>query len=172
MSAPLRVVFLCTGNAARSVMATTMARAADRADLEIVGAGTHSIEGLPMSTRTRKSLAQFDLSDIHHRSHQLTAEDAADADVIVAFEKLNVLYVRRTFPDAAARTGTIRRIEDLLPTGDETFATRLATLNLAAVELEPWEEVIDPAGGDQDIFNACATQVHDLVTSLLPRLRR
>ena len=34
-----------------------------------------------------------------------------------------------------------------------------------------WEEVVDPAGGDQDVFDACATTISDLVDALLPRLR-
>lgn len=167
---PLRVVFLCTGNAARSVMATTMARALDREDLEIRGAGTHSIEGLPMSTRTRTALAELNLADIDHRSHQLTEQDAEWADVIVAFEKLNVLYVRRTFPAAAARTATIRRLDELLSNEAEPFADRITAMNLGTVELAPWEEVIDPAGGDQAVFHACAAEVQSLVVSLLGRI--
>ena len=55
------VCFLCTGNAARSVMARAMF--ADRAPgWSAVGAGTLVLEGLPMSRRTRIALA---LSLIH-----------------------------------------------------------------------------------------------------------
>ena len=45
------LLFVCTGNAARSVMASTMMKAQNLTH-EIDGAGTFSISGLPMSQRT------------------------------------------------------------------------------------------------------------------------
>ena len=44
-------------------------------------------------------------------------------------------------------------------------------MDLAEVTIEEWEEVVDPAGGDQDVFDACATTISDLVDSAMPRLR-
>ena len=38
------------------------------------------------------------------------------------------------------------------------------------VELEPWEDVVDPAGGDLDVFVACAREIADLLHELIPRL--
>ena len=60
------LLFVCTGNAARSVMAATMMRDMT-STLEIRGAGTFSIPGLPMSQRTREALAGMNLSDPEHR---------------------------------------------------------------------------------------------------------
>jgi hypothetical protein len=44
--------------------------------------------------------------------------------------------------------------------------TRIKSLELATVELEPWEDVEDPAGGDVEVVAACARQVLDLTTAL------
>ncbi len=64
------VLWVCTGNAARSVMAVTMTRA--RAPhLEVRGAGTFSLPGLPMSQRTRNALADLGLSDPQLRQRRL-----------------------------------------------------------------------------------------------------
>ena len=46
----------------------------------------------------------------------------------------------------------------------------MAALRLAEVELEPWEDVDDPAGGDLPEFEACAREIHDLVAVLASAL--
>ena len=46
----------------------------------------------------------------------------------------------------------------------------MAALSLEAVQLEAWEDVADPAGGDLDVFVACARELLHLVSDLAPRL--
>jgi len=81
-----------------------------------------------------------------------------------------VAYVRRTHPEAAAKTATLRRLARDLAPGDESLAARVAALDLAATELEAWEDVVDPAGGDLPEFEACAQEIRDLITALAPAL--
>ena len=48
----------------------------------------------------------------------------------------------------------------------------LAGLHLDTVELGPaWEDVLDPAGGDLEVFEACAKEIADLLHVVIPRLR-
>lgn len=162
------VVFLCTGNAARSVMATIMTRARTDA-VTVSGAGTHSIEGLPMSQRTRVALLAFDLSDFDHRSHQLTSEDVELADLIVAFEPNHISYVRKHHPDGAAKTAMLPRLARDLP-GAGSLLDRIEALGLATTEPEDWEEVVDPAGGEQDVFHASAGEIYGFLDELIPAL--
>ena len=49
------ILFLCTGNATRSVLAGAALRA-HAPQLEVMTAGTLSIDGLPMSWRTQSGL--------------------------------------------------------------------------------------------------------------------
>lgn len=108
-----RLLYVCTGNAARSVMATVITR--HRSDLfEVAGAGTHVVEGCPMGMRTRRSLEALGLSDPTHRSTQLRFGNAEWADLIVTMEPGHVEYVRRVMPEHAHKTVTLRRLVKML----------------------------------------------------------
>lgn len=142
--------------------------ARERSDRVVTrGAGTLSIPGLPMSQRTREALAAFDLRDPDHRSNQLEDIDMRWADLVLAFEPQHVRHVRKHHPEGAAITASLKRLVRDLPGTSGTFAERIAALDLANVEVGDWEEVIDPAGGDQDVFHACANEVSLLVDQFL-----
>ena len=75
----------------------------------------------------------------------------------------HVEWVRRTHPEAADRTITLHRlVRDLAPPG-EPLPSRLELLAPATVDLEPWEEVADPAGGELADYLACAEEVGGLI---------
>jgi len=162
------LVVVCTGNAARSVMAGAIL-AARAPELTVTTAGTHVVEGMPMSWRTRDALKSIGVEVPNHRSRQLADAHVETADIVVGFACEHVGYIRRTHPGAAARTGTMRRlVRDLA--ADGPLPDRLLALDLAAVELESWEDVIDPAGGDLDDFIECARDISDLCDQLVDRL--
>jgi protein-tyrosine-phosphatase len=136
----------------------------------ITTAGTLVVEGQPMSWRTRAAIESVGLDVPEHRSRQATGAELARAELVIALAPEHVHWVRRAHPEAGARTATLRRlVRDLRP-APPSLAQRVALLHLDAVDLGPWEEVVDPGGGDADRFAACAVEVTDLVADLAPRL--
>jgi protein-tyrosine phosphatase len=164
-----QVLFLCTGNAARSVMAG-VALAERRSDLQIETAGTLSVDGLPISWRTRAALSHVGLPWPQHASRQVVRAHLHAADVVIGLAPEHVDWVRREHPDMAGRTATLIRLVKQLPPAGLPLGDRLATLQLASVELGDWEEVVDPGGGEVETFMTCAREVVDLVDDLAPLL--
>ena len=153
------MLFVCTGNATRSVIAAALTRR-ERPDWRIDSAGTWAIPGLPSSRRTLAALESVGVSAPGHRSTTLTREHLAATDLVVAFEADHVMHIRRMEPRVAVHTATLPRL--LLP--DWPGA------DLAAEDPRAWTEVDDPAGGDVDDFVRCARDIDAQLGLLLPRL--
>ena len=165
----MHVVTLCTGNAARSVMAGAILRE-HVPGLKVTTSGTHVIEGMPMSWRTRDAIASLGLEVPNHRSRQATLQELDNADLVIALAREHVMWMRRVHPTAAPRTATLKRLARDLPNDGGPLFERLAPMRLHEVQLEPGEDVVDPAGGDLDVFLDCAREIADLLHELIPRL--
>lgn len=156
-----RLLFVCTGNATRSVIAEALVRR-DRPDWPVFSAGTWAIPGLPSSRRTLAALDAVGVAAPGHRSRTLNATHLQDADLVIAFEQAHIAFIRKRFPEAAAYSATLPRL--LLP-GDAWIPP-----DFADEPLRDWPEVEDPAGGEVDEFIACAQRIALDVQALLPRL--
>ncbi|MHB8262688.1 MAG: arsenate reductase/protein-tyrosine-phosphatase family protein [Acidimicrobiales bacterium] len=175
------VLMLCTGNAARSVMAEVVLQSM-RDDILISSAGTLAIEGQPLSIRTRSALEHMAMPvPFHHRSRELSLEDTSGADLIVAMAREHVRYVRRYYPEAASRTATLRWLAEELPAGSEPLSERLGRLCIESVDLEEMEDVADPAevtapssadriAAEIRVYVECALEIRDLVAKLECRI--
>jgi protein-tyrosine-phosphatase len=127
-----------------------------------------------MGMRTRTALTripELDGADFRrHRSRQVHGVDLVRAELVVVMEADHVRFVRRRFPDAAAKTATIRRLCADLPTAPPPLVDRVAALRLADVEVDDTEDVIDPAGHEGDFYAACADELWALCGQLVELL--
>jgi low molecular weight protein-tyrosine phosphatase len=101
----VKVVFVCWGNICRSPIAERVAEraAADAGltDVEFTSAATSREEiGAPIDPRARRVLAAHGYRADDHAAHQITADEIADADLVVAAEQLHVDRMLRIAPDA------------------------------------------------------------------------
>ena len=138
--------------------------------LRVTTSGTHVIEGMPMSWRTRDAIEGLGLAVPFHRSRQATPEELDSADLVIALAREHVAWMRRAHPSAAPRTATLKRLARDLGEGPGHLAGRVEALRLAELDLEEWEDVVDPAGGDVDVFHDCAREIAGLVHALATRL--
>lgn len=163
------ILFLCTGNASRSVMGAA-ALARRRPELPIVTAGTLVLEGLPMSTRTRQAMLRAGLEPPEHRSRQATGLLLAESALVIAAAPEHVAWIHREHPEHAARTATLIHLVRNLSTERSPLVDRVARLGLDAHRPGPDEEIVDPGGGELDLYVSVARQIVSLVDELAERL--
>lgn len=163
------ILFLCTGNASRSVIAGA-ALARRRPDLAIATAGTLVLEGLPMSTRTRSALLDVGLDAADHRSRQATAAMLEASSLVIAAAPEHVAWIRREHPGHVTRTATLIHLVRHLSTYRAPLEARVEELDLDGHVPRPDEEIVDPGGGEADLYVTVARQIVTLVDDLADRL--
>jgi len=89
---------------------------------------------------------------------------------VVVMEADHVRFVRRQFPDAAAKTATIRHLCGALPPSPPSLGKRVASLGLGEVELSDRDDVLDPAGAEGDVYAACVDELWELCRTLVSLL--
>lgn len=143
----MHVIFLCWGNICRSPMAERVARklAADRGlDVVFTSAATSTEElGAPIDRRAAAVLTEAGYDADHHVAHQISRNEAEQADLIVAMEQLHLDRLRRIAPgvrgvlmsdyDPQARPGD--EVPDPWYGPDSGFRTTLHTLQRAVPHL-------------------------------------
>ncbi len=169
-----RILFVCTGNVCRSVIAERLARRGIRARLggeagrfRVTSAGTASRCGSPMHPYTMQALSRLGADTDGFRSRQLTAGDIDEADLILSADLAHrdgVLVMR---PGASRRTYLLREFARLAAaispaTARDTGGQARSTVTAAArirgrvPYVDPAaDEIADPAA-DPEAFLDCA----------------
>jgi protein-tyrosine phosphatase len=185
------ILFVCTANICRSVIAERLARRGLRARLggdargfRVTSAGTACLKGCPVHPYTAQALTWLGADAEGIASQQLTAADIDTADLILAVGQQHRNQVIAMRPGASRRAYLLREFARLAASApgsaDDLSAVEQARQLVAEVAMlrgrvayvEPAEDEIPDPVATAEAFLNCARVIDAAVSDVLDALSR
>ena len=136
-------------------------------DIDARSTGTHAWSGRAATIDGRRVMAELGVPIDDHRTLELDRELMDWADLVICLATEHLREVRRHYPDAAAKTFTLKGFLEILPSLPECDDTK-AWLTAAADEQRVADavaspDVDDPFGERVAAYRRVATEIESLI---------
>ena len=151
-----RILFVCTGNSCRSVMAAgLMQHMLQRAGIDtmsVESAGVFAIDGMNPTRETQRVLQEIGVDCSSHRARGLTVDMAQSADLILVMEPFQAEEILRRIPNVKGKVHLLK------PYG------------LADGELAGNPGIPDPIGKPLEVYEVCFAEIREAVERIAKSL--
>lgn len=111
-----KILFVCTGNSCRSVMAEALLRdyleRKERTDVQVLSAGTNTMDGIGPTLETVEVMWNEGVDVSHHAGQQLTPELVSHADLILCMEDYHRQQVLEMDPGAEPKVHLLKTFQN------------------------------------------------------------
>ncbi|WP_029422271.1 low molecular weight protein arginine phosphatase [Alicyclobacillus macrosporangiidus] len=161
----MHLLFVCTGNTCRSPMAAFFAQAEiQRRSLPwtVESAGLYAAEGMPMTPAAADALTRRHIPLAPHRSQPVRPDLVEKADVILVMTQSQAKDLESRFPEAKDKIRLLGGFAAFAEPAEEASQSDAASPSGC--------DIVDPFGGLDEHYEACAQQIERSVRGLVNHL--
>ena len=172
----MNLLFVCTFNICRSVLAERLARRElelRASDFTVQSAGTHAVPGEPMHPYVTEVLRQRGASCDGFTSRRLASADVSGADLILTATTAHRDDVIAASPDALRKTFALKeflRLAAFVPTGHHEGAAlvqEVSAMRGRTGYVKPIEDDIPDPPATMAAFESCAAVLGTSISGVL-----